>query len=289
MQVNEVKESILKSLMEKPIGYKSEDFIIRLFENVITTFINNAKYGSPLAYNIFAVFIREFIGTILHTMSPDEEVRSCKWFVPLDEGNTDISREHRIKYAIQKGLTDEFVNETLDIDIEVNNRQLKNSFCQLHKFTHVRETTYNVTQVEGDKLVTNVLGRIDEFLKLIIGLHNEVINSYEIEVQSKFWDLVDIEILNDIDIMSTHHRYEGIIINQIIVQNMTSKLIEIDLQGTVELIQQYGSDRDVKRGDGIEIESSYPFNLVEKMDIVKPLCFEVNENTLNIDTSLFYE
>lgn len=285
----EIKESILKNLMQQTIGFKREDFIIQLFENTITTFLNTTNYGSPLAYNIFAVFIREFIGTTLHIMSPDEEVRSCAWFVPIVGGNTDISREHRMKYAIQKGLSNEFVEETLNLEIEESNSQLKKCINQLNKYTHVREKTYNVTQFEGDKMVKEVLEKIDDFFKLIINLHNEIIYAYEDEVQSKFWDLVDEEILNDIDIMSTQHRYEGFNVNQIKVQTMTSKFIEIDIQGSVELIQQYGSNRDVSRGDGVVIESSYPFNLVEKIDINNPLLFEVNENTLKIDTSSFYE
>ena len=65
---------------------------------------------NKLRLNNFAYSLRELSRHILHRLAPDDMVKSTCWFKPTDKKNPDaITRSQRMKYAIQRGLSDEFL------------------------------------------------------------------------------------------------------------------------------------------------------------------------------------
>ncbi|POY36268.1 hypothetical protein C3K47_10965 [Solitalea longa] len=78
--------------------------------------------GNKLRFNNFAYGIRELSRHILHNLSPDKEVINCVWYKNDSKKPGQLTRAERVKYAIQKGLPDKFVEtfyETEDLFLEV--------------------------------------------------------------------------------------------------------------------------------------------------------------------------
>ena len=75
--------------------------------------------GNPLRLNNFATNLRELSRIMLADLAPDKNIKACGWFVQQygNDGKPFIERAQRIKYAVQAGLPDDFVQDTLEIDI----------------------------------------------------------------------------------------------------------------------------------------------------------------------------
>ena len=72
---------------------------------------------------------------IMSTLAPVEQVVCSQWFVPEREGNAP-ARGQRIAFAIQGGLSDEFVKDTLQIDIAPIRKTLIRAVDNLSKHVH---------------------------------------------------------------------------------------------------------------------------------------------------------
>lgn len=59
--------------------------------------------------------------------------------------------------------------------------------------------------------------------------------------------------------------------------------------GTAYVQHQYGSDRDIRRGDGAGSYNSYPFTVSKDIDVLYPLEISIVPNEIMVDNSKFFE
>lgn len=91
------------------------DFELELFEASLRNLRDNQN---KLRFNNFAYSIRELSRHIQHNLAPDEEVINCVWYRNETGDVGKLSRGERVKYAIQGGLTNNFVDtEILELEI----------------------------------------------------------------------------------------------------------------------------------------------------------------------------
>jgi len=64
--------------------------------------------------------LRELSRIVLHDLAPESDIKACCWYV--EEKNKDgavvFTRQQRIKYAVHAGLPEDFVENTLLVDVE---------------------------------------------------------------------------------------------------------------------------------------------------------------------------
>ena len=118
------------------------------------------QIDNPLRLNNFATGLREFSRIILHDLAPDADIQACHWY--KEEKNKDgavvFTRQQRIRYAVHAGLPEDFVENTLLVDVEETINEFRDLVNTLSKFTHVGPTTFNVGGADADALAKGGLG-----------------------------------------------------------------------------------------------------------------------------------
>lgn len=89
---------------------------------------NNLRDRSnPLRLNNYAYAMRELTRHILHRMAPDENVLNCDWYKNKTDKEYGITKKQRSYYAVQGGLHDSYVQNTLGLEVEEIHKDLVES------------------------------------------------------------------------------------------------------------------------------------------------------------------
>lgn len=258
-------------------------------KNLFTATLLQLKYTSnPIRYNSFAFSFRELVRHIFYQLAPDEDVENCSWYTNSQISNG-ITRAQRITYAVRGGLSDDFLNKELNIDLRTLTKQILKSIDKLNKYTHIEEDVFHVSENDGDKLVNNSLNSLIDFFTAIDEIRDSLIDKYEHILFKVIDEIFTEEIFNEIDILSTHHSIDVINLDKIEVQSIDSKKIYIKVSGTVYVEHQYGSNRDVKNGFGDIFSNSYPFLVITNVNVKTPLDISINPAEIEIDNNNFFK
>lgn len=272
---------------------KLESLVSNDFEKkLLHACFKNLQNENELRFNNFAYSIRELSRHFLKTLSPDNDVKKCVWYKNETKDINVISRGERIKYAIQGGLTDVFLNrEIVEIDyINDLKSKLVKSIELLNKFTHVNENTFDIPQTQIDKQCLQVISAFESFAEMIKECRQIILSTLEDKITNEVIEKAMWEVSDDIDILATHHT-----INEIDVENHKLTIIEsdeitVEANGTIHVILQYGSDGDLRRGDGHEMEDNFPFSSILKVKLAKKLeKSKVEIESYKVDTDSWYE
>lgn len=221
---------------------------------------NLSDSSNKLRLNNFAYATRELTRHFLARLAPDAEVHNAPWFKPYNSEKPEmITRDQRIKYAIQGYLSDEFREENLDVNLEEVSSSLKKSIDDLSKYTHVNPITFDV----DNKTIVNVSYNIMEdtlrfFMTIMdarIQVERAIYACINEEMVSKFY----YETIDEIGILATHYEVRGYLVTDLIPLKKDDKNIIMQADGVVNVRLQYGSDGDMRRGNGHETEIKLPF------------------------------
>lgn len=247
--------------------------------------------SNKLRLNNFAYSMRELIRAVLERLAPDVEVANAPWFVPNDKKHPDkVTRSQRIKYAIQGWLSDDYVNNTLSIDHEDNDKELRNNIDELSKYTHVTESTFNIEPVKITELALGVFCNVQLFLMNVAEARYQVqraaIDCIDEEMIEEFY----YNVQNDIDILATHHEILAYMVTGINLKDQDNDTITLEVIGNVQVRLQWGFDGDMRKGDGYETHMSFPFSstLIASYKN-KQGDVHIVSRTIDINTDQFYQ
>ena len=223
---------------------------------------------------------------LLDDLAPDAEVKKCEWFNPqLPHGN--LTRAQRVRYAVQAGLTNNFVRKALKVDIDKTIKKFTKHVETLNSLTHVNRKTFGMSAAETAKFV-------DESLDVFVSLFDTIDNCRESirdKLITKAHQAVTHEVISDtvdaLEEIATHYTVYGADLEDFEIATMDSQNLIFIAKGYVDCTLQYGSDGDVERGDGVRHDDSYPLSCKLVADILTPLDVEVQN--LRVDNSSFYE
>lgn len=268
------------------LSHLEKQFEKELFK---AAFANIDDVNNKLRLNNFAYAMRELIRIVLERLAPDAEVVNAPWFVPNDKEHPDkVTRSQRIKYAIQGWLSDDYVTNTLQVNHEDNDKELRNNIDELSKYTHVTESTFNIEPVNITKLALNVLCNVQLFLVTVADARCRVqgaaINCIDEQMIEEFY----YNIQDDIDILATHHEILAYFVTDITLRSQDDDCITMDVKGCIQVRLQWGSDGDMRRGDGYETKMLFPFSSILIASYKnKQGDVHIVSRTINIDTGQF--
>lgn len=255
-------------------------------ELVEASLSNLEDVKNKLRFNNFSYSIRELTRHILERLAPYKNVMDTTWFKPNDPKKPkQITRKQRMKYAIQAGLSDTYIEEELGIDVEEIGNKVTDAINLLSKYTHVNPSTFNIPDADVKRMSESVMKAvillfetIEESRKLLVHEMEESINKSIIS--NLFFDTID-----SIDYLATHYEIEEFNVYDIVLQNIDESDVYFQANGTVSVKLQYGSDGDLRRGDGMTIEESFPFS----GEFYGKICdnmssFELETDTFEVDT-----
>ena len=257
-------------------------------ELLISSFHSLEDANNKLRFNNFSYAIRELSRHLLHRLAPDEEVIKCQWFKNETNEANKISRGERIKYAIQGGIPDNYADEFLDIATKKTN--LVETIKNLNKYTHIEEHTFNISDDKLEELLNEVTDNFEAFSSEIAFCRHNVMEVLETKLYDIILEYSTFEYLDALAELSTHFSVDETHVNDVRITSINSEYVEITIEGTLEIVQQWGSNADVRNDDGLTGESSFPFKSTLNLPITEDFPHEEIELiNFEIDTDEWHQ
>jgi hypothetical protein len=245
------------------------------------------QLANPLRLNHFATTLRELSRIVLKRLAPDVQVKACSWYLRAPN-DPEITRHQRITYAVQAGLSDAFVTNTLLLDVDTMRKELLRSISQLSKYTHIEPAVFGVAGATLDMTVTEALEAFLAFLEMVEECRESVESAVRDRAEQALHDELLSNTVSELDQLATHYNVEDTQIEAVKINLMDAVRIEFSVSGNVECRFQYGSGSDVRNGDGVVTYDSYPLSCDFEASIASPLQVAVKARSLNIDNESFF-
>ena len=143
-------------------SHLATDFERKVFDASLQNF---ADATNPLRTSNFAYSIRELSRHILKRLAPDDHITKCQWYVAQynKQGKEVITRAQRVQFAVHGGLSEGFVVDTLDVELDEMRKQFLGVINDLNKFTHIEEVVFLIDDVAAAEIATATLVAFSEF------------------------------------------------------------------------------------------------------------------------------
>lgn len=246
---------------------------------------NLGDHANPLRINNFAYSMRELVRHVLGRLGPDEQVRRCSWFALEDSAKPEmITRKQRAVYAIQGGLSDEYVREVLGVDANAMHSTLANVIKRLSKFTHIEEKVFDLPAAEVDATSKDMEDAVVALIEAISECRRKVVSSlWEHIDQAVVFEAIRETILS-IDEIATHHCIDAVYIDEVEVVEIHARGIHFKATGSIDAELQWGSNSDVKNDMGAVMSDSFPFECELHSTTEDPEAVEIDPDGLRVDT-----
>lgn len=264
-----------------------EETLVTEFEKALfRAAVGNLKdTGNPLRFNNFAYACRELVRHILGRLAPDEQVLKCSWYKNETDRKSGISRKQRVYYAVQGGLRDGYLKDELSLSIDEMHLELRGAIDRLHKYTHIEERTFGVS----DDIVNS---NVEETLQAVNGLFQAIDESRRV-LADRLWMHIDLsvfaaalsETIQAIDELATHHSIDEVHMDKVTVVSIDSGCIYFRAAGSIACELQWGSNSDRRRGDGAVLSQTFPFECDLWSPVLNPSDVSVDDDSLRVDTS----
>ncbi|WP_439695878.1 hypothetical protein ACFGVS_23890 [Mucilaginibacter sp. AW1-7] len=271
--------------------HQSEQFATNDFQKelLIASINNLSDQNNKLRFNNFACGIRELSRHVLSSLAPDEEVLACSWYQNETDKENGISRAQRVRYAIHGGLDIDYIEENL-FDIKTYIKGVISTVALLSKYTHVNESTFGIPEEKVAELSSGVVRAFQEFMIAIENCREKLIDVLESDIDEAFIRNAIVDSMEALDELASHYSLEDIETTMIKITGLSSDLVYIEVSGNIEVILQWGSNSDLRNGDGLEAPTSFPFTSALTMVIDENFPKgDIQMEGLNIDTGDWHE
>ncbi len=273
------KEHLIKEIIERLSGNFEHD----LFE---ASLHNLNDSSNKLRFNNFAYSIRELTRHILARLAPDKNVMSTTWYKPIDSKRPDlITRKQRMQYAIQGGLSNEYVSSSLGIDVDEIGKKINDTIGVLSKYTHINPDTFYIKSESIESMSIEVIESVVLLFRTIYECRAQLTTRLEKHIDRTIIDNLFYDTIGSIDYLATHHTVDSYSVDEIKLLDLDDSIVSFRATGFVDVKLQYGSDGDMRRGDGMTMSESFPFTgdfygkIIDKMTK-----FELETETFEVDT-----
>lgn len=276
------KEALIGALQAK----LETNFEQRLFEAAINNLLD--AYN-PLRFNNFAYATRELVRHILTRLAPDDEVRACAWYKNETQNLDGVTRGQRILYAIQGGLSEHYVSQTLEIDTKSIRRSIRTVVDNLSKHTHIQPETLDIDTKLQDRYVSESLESVAEFFRVIENSRSAISEGLTNHIDKEIVNRVLSQTIIEIDEVATHHTIEEVCVEEVQVVAIRSSEIRLRVGGTISAELQYGSNGDLRRGDGALLDHGFPFSCELRSDVTNPGDFADGPEDFHVSNDDWYK
>lgn len=245
---------------------------------------NFADKSNPLRLNNYSYAMRELIRHVQHRLAPDDNVISCPWYKNETDVEKGVTRKQRAYYAVQGGLDNSYVENTLGLEINGIHGRLIQAINCLSKFTHIEPKVFDLPESEIDKLVNETSESVYSFLTTIGDCRKIIIDSLWEHIDSAVIDKTLTETVIAIDELATHHFIDEVYTDKVEIYEINQESIKFRAYGTIGCELQWGSNSDIKRGDGAVLPQSFPFVCELTSPVDAPENIESIEDSLGVDT-----
>lgn len=242
---------------------------------------------NPLRLNLFSTAIRMLFEHVMGTLAPDSDVEACSWYAPIKDTNKPV-RAQRIHYWLQGGLSDIWLKNNLGLDPSPLRARLLKAFNDLSKHVHGRADTIVQDPGKQETEATAIVIAVEELLNAYHDCRTALIEPLVDALDEAAIEDLLSETIQAIDELASHHNVEEIYTACTDVVLIGPDFVRYRATGTVSATLQWGSNSDMRRGDGTEIEESFPFQCLFDVPIDDPRNLNHAEIVSGVDTSNWY-
>jgi hypothetical protein len=243
---------------------------------------------NQLRLNLCCAAIRMLFEHVMGTLAPSAEVEACSWYERPADRDKPV-RAQRIQYWMQGGLTDTFLKTELGIDPSALRKRLLEAFNNLSKHVHGRADTviYDdvVVEAEADKVADAVEDLLTAYRDCRAALIDPLLGALDEGAVDSLME----ETIQSVDEIATHHSIEEIYVGKTEVEAITSSVVRYRASGSIYVTLQWGSNSDLRRGDGAELNQSFPFSCLFEVPIDEPHDLSCAEIVSGVDTSSWWD
>lgn len=277
---------IIFALAEKLKPRLANDFQRKL---LAATMQSVQDASNPLRLNNFSSSFRELFRHVLVELAPDQQVTATSWFKPDEQNGGRVTRAQKVNYVVHGGLDPAYVEDELGIDIVAERKALLNTIDQLSKFTHVNEDSFGSIPEDVERHTFAACEALQSFLDCANEARNLLCSRVEGQVHDDVVSEAISETILSLDEIATHHCIDEVDVHQIEVVSMDHAEIQFIAYGSVGVQFQWGSNSDVRRGDGAVIQDSYPLTCKFISKVESPEELEMVEDSLCVNTSSWWD
>jgi hypothetical protein len=243
-----------------------------------------ADRGNPLRLNFFSTALRILFEHMMVALAADERVIQSDWFKP-EKADGKPTRGQRIVFAIQGGLSDEFAKNVLGIDVAPLRKRLLAAVDYLSKHVHGREDTIIAEVSEQDAAARTAVEALQNFLETYHECRSAISEPIQERLNDATVDALIAETILEVDELATHHSVKEVYVGETKVHAIGPSSIIYRATGSLSVILQWGSNSDVRRGDGAELGESFPFHCDIEVPLADPWDLRNAETMYAADTS----
>lgn len=241
----------------------------------------------PLRLNLFAASVRMLLEHVMGPLAPTDQVEACSWYKPFEKEKKPI-RAQRIQYWLQGGLSDDFLSETLNLEPAEMRKELLAAFNELSKHVHGRVDTVVDDPAAQDAEAAGIIDAIENLLTTYHDCRSELIEPLVDELDEGAMDALLSETILSVDELASHHSIDSIDIEATEVVSIGAREVRYAARGTVDVTLQFGSNGDLRREDGAELDENFPFSVTFDVPIDDPRDLARAEIISGVDTSAWY-
>lgn len=244
--------------------------------------------GNPLHATNFSNGFRELTRNALDSLAPKEQIQASPWFKPDPTSKDGFTRRHRIQFVIHGGLSPEFAEEELGIDVDGEAKALRDAVDKLNKFVHVNEDTFEVDAAHLSEISEGAISALADLLDCADNSRRKLCDHLEKRVHKALLEEVLRKTINDIDIIATHHTVEDISVEDVQLVSLTGTHLTLAVSGYVEVELQWGSGGDLRRGEGATMDDSFPLTCKFTSNVETPDKFDLAPGSLKVDNDSWF-
>lgn len=244
--------------------------------------------GNKLRFHNFAFAMRELVGHTLKRLVPDAEVQKCIWWKQkADDVVPQVTRVERCIYATQGGLSNYYVQKKLRLDFAQEFAELRDAVVRLNGYVHITQEVFQLEDDDIERLVLETIVAVAGLMGCIQDCRTAVGDRLSRAISDTTVQQIVGESLDAVDELATHYSLEEIYVGSHEVTSITSETIHIRVSGSLGVTLQWGSNSDLRRGDGGELDQSlvYTCELTCEAANPDPEALEFVQNSLMVDTA----
>lgn len=259
-------------------------------KNLLDSAILNLQSYHSLTFNNFAYAMREILRIVFHRLSPEEEIKKCSWYEKIREKKDVITRRQRYKYAIHGGIGEYLLSDfKLDKTIDIACEKLLIQIDILNSFTHVGETTYNLSIDLTKEKATNCFDAVLNVARLVNRVRNKLFKKIIQSLDEGLFEHTIYEYVENIDLIAENASVNRIEANKFINMKIDSNYVNFIALGHVNCLLQYGNKAEVAKGDGWSCTMEFPFSAPVKLEIQRPIGKKMTFGKIEVNTDSFYK
>jgi len=126
---------------------------------------------------------------------------------------------------------------------------------------------------------------LNDLCRTLVEVRAELVEKLEEHIDTAVIDRTLSETIIEIDELATHHTVEEVYTSGVEVVRISSSRIDLAAKGTISVELQWGSNSDLRRGDGALLPISFPFNCNLSSPVDDPEEIDSDDDTFVVDTS----